>query len=119
MAVIEAPEMLHTATNGDAIEYGFATVLLDETPQIVFRYADDQDRLLVLDNPHARDAPFKIDTDQTVDRLAGVSRDLQDVLGQVSVTKQLVALVSSCGGRVAGEGTEAGCVREKLAHLRV
>ena len=71
----------HTAANGDAVEYGFAAVLVNEAPQILFRHANDQDRLLVLYNPNTLDAPTEIDTDQAVDRLAGVGRDLQDVFG--------------------------------------
>ncbi len=73
----------------------------------------------MLYDPNALDAALAIDTDEVIDRLAGVGRDLQDVLGQVSVTKQRVTLIGRRSGRVAGEGSEAGGVRKKLAHLRV
>ena len=69
--------------------------------------ADEDDRLLVVDQLDAGDDALRIDADQDVDRLAGIADRAGEIGVQVDVAEQPVALVDGDERRIALRRAEA------------
>ncbi len=67
----------------------FADILLNEPRQFALGYADQQDRLAVLENAHTANHAFSVHADQGHHRLAGIRGYIDDVGGQEYIANHL------------------------------
>ena len=65
-----------------------AAVLLEEAREVAVLDADDQDRLVVLDDHRAGDEAVQVEADQEVERLGRVAGGLDDLVGREDVAHE-------------------------------
>ncbi|MPM96233.1 hypothetical protein SDC9_143391 [bioreactor metagenome] len=75
----------------DMLRHRLAEVLIVEIDKRGFGYAEQQNRLGVLEHFHADEVPARIHADQRDHGLAGVGRRVGDVGGEHDVAEQLLA----------------------------
>ena len=120
-----APEMVSTLTwpargaDRDALVRRLADILVGKSAQLFIGDADGEDRLLVMDDAHADDAPAGVEADEGVDRLAGVGRNADNVVSLEYITEQLAAAPHRGRRRLALERPEAVGRGEKIARHRI
>ena len=73
----------------------------------------------MFDDAYADDFPGKIETDQRVDRMPGISRDADDITCQVGIPEQAFALVDHGSRWVAFDLAETIRLREEGSHRRI
>ncbi len=117
-AVTVAPEMTSTCLEDASRDMSMMLrprVTGDEAEQLVGRYADQQDRFVMLNHLRAGDGSLGVDPRNDTDGLAGVPNVgcLEDVADDGSVS------VCGDGGRNAFHWAEALCAGENLVRLDV
>ena len=73
----------------------------------------------MFDDAQAHDAPLEIEAHQRIYRMPGIRRNADDIVRQIGIAEQALALINGGGRRLAFEGAEAVGLREKIPHRRV
>ncbi len=70
----------------------------------------------MFDDAQAHDAPLEIEAHQRVDRMPGIRRNAENIVRQIRIAEQALALINGGGRWLAFEVAEAVGLREKIPH---